>query len=54
LSLWQQAEAAAAAATVEGFATEITTGCIAILTLCIHNPPVCIFVSSQRPPNPTI
>jgi len=39
LLLWQQAAAA-----VEGFAAEITTGCIAILTLCIHNPPVCIFV----------
>jgi hypothetical protein len=40
LSLWQ----AAAAAATEGFAAEITTGCIAILTLCIHNPPVCMFV----------
>jgi hypothetical protein len=40
MSLWQ----AAAAATGEGFAAEMTTGCIAILSLCIHKPPVCIFV----------
>jgi hypothetical protein len=39
LSLCQEAAAA-----VEGFAAEISTGCIAILTLCIQNPPVCIFV----------